>query len=188
MHAKTRRNSLDYSIQSQRQRFSITRKTFYKNGFSSIQETTQNVVKIFLKYRISCLKTRQFPTQHVKFANSTCGVCHRNTSRQAFPHVKFLHKTRQLTHFMQSYSPTPQLNSLIIKQTLCTPRIDSIRPSLVSPHNTPFSEGQKKSKFLTNRPSDYCLIPKTSSNSAYFKMGMPACCFMSVRSRSPLTI
>lgn len=140
MHAKTRRNSLDYSIQSQRRHVSIARKTFYKNSFSSIQETTQNVVKIFLKYRISCLKTRQFPTQHVKFANSTCGVCHRNTSRQAFPHVKILHKTRQLAHFMQSYSPTLLFNSLIIKQTLCAPRIGSIRPSLVSPQNTPLSK------------------------------------------------
>lgn len=140
MHAKTRRNSLDYSIQSQRQRFSITRKTFYKNSLYSIQETTQNVVKIFLKCRISCPKTRQFPTQHVKFANATRGVCPRNTSRQAFPHVKILHKTRQLTHFMQSYSPTHQLNSLIIKQTLCTPRINSIRPTLVLPQNTPLSK------------------------------------------------
>ena len=140
MHAKTRRNSLDYSIKSQRQRFSITRKTFYKNSFFSIQETTQNVVKIFLKCRISCPKTRQFPTQHVATANATRCVCPRNTSRQAFPHVKFLHKTRQLTHFMQSHSPALLFNSLIIKQTLCTPRIDSIRPSLDSPQNTPLSE------------------------------------------------
>ena len=140
MHAKTRRNSLDYSIQSQRRHLSIARKTFYKNSFSSIQKSTQNVVKIFLKYRISCLKTRQFPTQHVATANATRGVCHRNTSRQAFPHVKFLHITRQLTHFMQSYSSAPLLNLLIIKQTLCTPKIDSIRPSLASPQNTPLSE------------------------------------------------
>lgn len=140
MHAKTLRNSLDYSIQPQRQHLSIERKTFYKNSLYSIQETTQNVVKIFLKYRISCLKTRQFPTQHVTFANSTRGVCHRNTSRQAFPHVKILHKTRQLTHFMQSYSPALLLNSLIMKQTPCTPRIDSIHPSLALSQNTPLSE------------------------------------------------
>lgn len=120
----------------------FVRKTFYKNRFFGTRKMIKNVVKIFSSSQIFCLEVENFPTSHVKFSKFTRRFCQLHTSSWPTRHVEFLHKTRLITHFMQSYLCSPLLKSLILSKTLCALRIEKIQSPLVSLANKRFSAGQ----------------------------------------------
>lgn len=120
----------------------FVRKTFYKNRFFGTRKMIKNVVKIFSSSQIFCFKMEIFPTSHVKFSKFTRRFCQLHTSSWPTRHVEFLHKTRLIIHFMQSYLCDTLLKSLILNKSLCALRIEKIQPPLVSLANKRFSEGQ----------------------------------------------
>lgn len=120
----------------------IVRKTFYKNRFLGTRKMIKNVVKIFSSSQIFCLEVEIFPTSHVKFSKFTRRFCQLHTSSWPTRHVEFLHKTRLITHFMQSYLCGSLLKLLILSKTLCALRIEKIQPPLDSLANKRFSACQ----------------------------------------------
>ena len=173
----------------------FVRKTFYKNRFFGTRKMIKNVVKIFSSSQIFCLEVEIFPTSHVKFSKLTRWFCQLHTSSWPTRHVEFLHKTRLITHFMQSYLCGPLLKLLILSKTLCALRIEKIQPPLVSLANKRFSAGQ----FLQKSWQIYYFVEGQYSGESYeydinflksasFRICVCLCWLRSVRSASPLTI